>query len=980
MSKVKLNAAQKAAVEHGEGPMLIVAGAGTGKTRVIVERIGHLLGTIDGLQPERILALTFANKAADEMRQRAEERFGEQASRCRFATFHSFCYELLSKSGSTRALDKTDQWIFLRRHLEELELDYYFKTSDPGRFLADLVDFCSRCHDNLVTPAEYSAYVERLAADCAKKIGPVPPECKDEEIARQREVARVYTRLERLQEQQGLVSFGSMISRAVRLLNESPQLLEQLQEQYQFILVDEFQDTNTAQFELLVRLAGTRKNITVVGDDDQAIYRFRGASFASFQQFADRFPEHVRVVLDRNYRSSQKILTVAGAAIAFNSQDRYMPDKKLVAENDAGPGAEVWEFADDMAQAEYTAQQMEANVREGRAKSYSEFAVLYRAHRHRDRLVEALKRRGIPFAIRNLAINPHPVTRDLVAALRVIGDPLDSISLVRALADPRWKMWPELLNHYCREASTAHRGLWEVIEQEPPLQEWKQRQEFLEFRRRFRSLRDNDRLAVWFPLLAAELGIPRSAEDRSAFKTFLDFVVRWDKEKSASGLLSEFLEYFRYFEEAGGTIALGGQEAAPSGIADSEVAQQDLWEEPSEQESLGKVQLMTVHAAKGLEFERVIVLHLLRRAFPTIHRKPLIELPPALWKGPLPRGDFHVEEERRLFYVALTRARHLLILSTISNSRQKPSVFVDQLQDLPPPHLVRKRPVHAPVAAEAVPLAGSRGHGVDAGAQLAEWVAAPAARAEDELTLSVSQLDTYDQCPLKYHLSQHWKIPVPAPPPLLFGTIVHGALKEVMAAVSAGPAEISEEKTREILDRRWPLTGFPDKVQERKYRELGLQQLVGAARDFGAKGMVLLYQEKSFELRAGGFRLVGRIDQIHRLAGGGVELVEYKTGRPQTQKEADQSRQVTLYAEACRRKLGVDPTALILYNLTNQEAIATKRTGQDFLELEQTIAETARQILSGSFPAQPGYHCRFCSFRAICPAQEERNGTPAAVP
>src|SRR3990172_12258508 len=195
MNGVKLNAAQRAAVEHGEGPLLIVAGAGTGKTRVIVERVGYLLRTIEGLQPEQILALTFANKAADEMRQRAGERFGEQASRCRFSTFHSFCYELLAKTGPSRALDATDQWIFLRRHLEELELDHYFKTSEPGRFLSDLVNFCSRCHDNLVTPSEYSGYVEKLAAECAKKTGALP-ECEKEEIARQMEVARVFTLLE----------------------------------------------------------------------------------------------------------------------------------------------------------------------------------------------------------------------------------------------------------------------------------------------------------------------------------------------------------------------------------------------------------------------------------------------------------------------------------------------------------------------------------------------------------------------------------------------------------------------------------------------------------------------------------------------------------------------------------------------------------------------------------------------------------------
>ncbi|OFV99749.1 MAG: hypothetical protein A3H94_07775, partial [Acidobacteria bacterium RIFCSPLOWO2_02_FULL_60_20] len=908
MSAVELNAPQQAAVEHGQGPLLIVAGAGTGKTRVIVERVGYLLGTVEALQPEQVLALTFANKAAGEMRQRARERFGEQAGRCRFSTFHSFCYELLAETGPSRALDRIDQWIFLRRNLEALELDYYFKTSEPGRFLADLVDFASRCHDNLVTPAEYSQYIERLAADCASKAGAPSPGCDEAEIARQKEVSRVFALLEQLQEEQGLLSFGSMISRAVRLLDDSPELLRRLQQRYQYILVDEFQDTNTAQFELLVRLSGTRKNLAVVGDDDQAIYRFRGASFASFEQFAERYPEHMRIVLDRNYRSTRKILTVAGAAIASNSQDRYMPDKKLVTDNDAGPEVEVWEFADDVAQAEYTAQHIGESMHQGAVKSYSEFAVLYRAHNHRNRLVEALRRRGIPFAIRNLAVNNLSVIRDLVAALRVIGnargDPADSVSLVRVLADPRWQMGPELLRRYCREAVTQRKILWEVIEQSAPEQDWKGRQGFLEFLRRFRALAEQERLADWFPLLTAEMGLPRSLEERPAFTAFSEFVTRWDKEKCSSGLLSEFLEYFQYFEEAGGTIALGEPSEGALGAAVNSGAQQQLWaatdEAISEEANLGKVQLMTVHAAKGLEFERVIVWNLVRRAFPTTHRRPLIELPPALWKGPLPRGDFHIEEERRLFYVALTRARHSLVLSTISNPKQRPSIFLDQLQDVGPPHLVRTHPVHSPVTPPVEPVDGKAPAAADAGARLAEWVAAPVPP-EEEFTLSISQLDTYLECPLKYHFRHQWKIPVPAPPPLLFGIIVHGALKEVMAAVAQNSDGTLEEKIREILDRRWPKTGFPDPVQERKYRELGLEQLVGAAQDWGKKGIVLLYQEKSFEIRSGGCRLVGRIDQLHRIPGGGVELVEYKTGRPQTQKEADRSQQITLYARACRQ-------------------------------------------------------------------------------
>jgi ATP-dependent DNA helicase UvrD/PcrA len=978
---VKLNAQQRAAVEHGQGPLLIVAGAGTGKTRVIVERIGSLLRTVKGLEPQQILALTFTDRAAEQMRQRAAERFGEPARRCRFSTFHAFCYELLAETGPVRALDKIDEWIFLRRHLEELHLDYYFKVSDPGRFLHDLVDFCSRCHDNLVSPSEYSDYVESLAARCreAQKSGAPSPDCDPEALARQGEVARVFTVLERLQQDQGLISYGAMISRAIRLLDDSPELLARLQDQYQFVLVDEFQDVNTAQFELLVRLAGSRKNLTVVGDDDQAIYRFRGASFASFRQFAEQFPEHSRIVLDRNYRSTQKILTVAGAAIAFNSQDRYLPEKKLIAENDSGPAVEMWEFADDAAAADSTAQRIAASVREGARKSYSDFAVLYRAHLHRARLVQALRRHGVPFAIQNLAIHRLPIIRDLIACLRVIGDPADSVSLVRLLSHRRWSMSPDLLIRQCREARGRKRSLSEWIEQEGVWGAWPGRAAFLEFRNRFRAVAKVQKLVEWLPLLLTELGAPSSEDEKRALGAFSEFVSQWNREKSASGLLAEFLVYLAYFEEAGGAIVLPDE--APSrrkhtSEAGGASSQLDLWAAPPQIDDRGRVQLMTLHGAKGLEFEHVILWHLVKRAFPTSHRRPLIELPPALWKGPLPRGDFHIEEERRLFYVGLTRARNALALSTISNARQRPSLFLDELQNTPPPDLVRKRPVASPsVAIGAARAPASR---------LEQWIATPMPPATEEFTLSISQIETYLLCPLKFHFGNQWQIPVPPTPPLTFGLVMHGAIKEVVATIASRSGNLSAAGLSEILDRHWPKGGFADATQDRKYRELAGDQLAGVAKAWGGDGFDLLYQEKPFQMRVGCCRVVGRLDQLHRRAGSGVELVEYKTGSPQSQRDADRSYQITLYAEACRQVLALEPSALILYNLTNQEALRTERSGKDFLALEKIIRETAQQILAGQFPAQPGYHCRHCAFRPICPAQEEVAGeaepSPRLVP
>ena len=985
-----LNAEQRAAVEHGEGPLLIVAGAGTGKTRVIVERVGYLLRTVPGLGPKNILALTFGNKAAEEIRQRAGERFGERARGCRFSTFHAFCYQLLSEEATCIALDKFDQWIFLRRHLEILDLDYYLKVSEPGRFLGDLVDFCSRCHDNLVTPDAYAAYVEKLAADCLRssRKGPPRKECTEQELARQREVARMYARSAELEEPKHLLSFGAMISRTLALLDATPELLARLQRRYRFILVDEFQDTNLAQIELLVRLAGERKNLTVVGDDDQAIYRFRGASYASFRQFEQRFPEHQRVVLRQNYRSTQSILKVAAAA---NSKDRYQPGKRLETSNPAGRKVEVWEFPDDGQQSEFVAQEIARQVKAGEAKAYSDFAVLYRAHRYRNRLVEALRRANVPFSIRNLAIDNLPPVRDLVAYLHSVGRPKDSISLARVCSDPRWEMEASLLWEGCRLASERECSLREVIEQDGWGNQWPGKTKLLDFFSRYQKLSREQRLRSWFPSLRQELGLfgLESESYDAALEAFTAFVIQWDEEKqwdqdeSKSGLLGEFLEYFGYFEEAGGRISLPDEngQAPAGGTSSGESRQGTLWDQSADAGPLGKVQLMTVHGAKGLEFENVFVLHLLRRAFPTPNRRPLISFPDALLKGPLPQGDFHVEEERRLFYVALTRARSTLTLCTVSSKRQQPSRFLDQLREDGCPAMDWKKLMAAPSQPAGQASGQPEPSRSPCFSRIDKWVGTMKAPAAGGLTLSASGLEAYRQCPRRYQYNYVCRLPVTPSPALLFGSIMHRTVRELVSSYADDREKMDPETVEAIFSKHWSSAGFADPHQESKYKDIGREQLAGLHSSLADQPFELLHQEKGFQFHfeQGGPKLVGRIDQINRAPGEAVELIEYKTGRAKSQKEADTNLQLTLYALACRQALGLKPLSLVLYNLATQEAFRTTRGPEDFQKLQTQIRQANRDILAGRFPAFPGYHCRYCDFRLLCPAHED-TGHPVAVP
>lgn len=429
------------------------------------------------------------------------------------------------------------------------------------------------------------------------------------------------------------------------------------------------------------------------------------------------------------------------------------------------------------------------------------------------------------------------------------------------------------------------------------------------------------------------------------------FVAQWDKEKkeeSEKGLLAEFLEYFGYFEEAGGKVTMP--------------------------EEASNVQLMTVHAAKGLEFDHVFLFHLVRGAFPTRNRRPLISLPTELWKRPLLQGDFHLKEERRLFYVGLTRAKRTLTLCTISNDRQKPSPFVEELLKNNCPQLQWAMPAATPGGPPASPFQPGLPFAPRPFSRIPEWAAAPTAPDAENLSLSASGLETYLQCPLKYYYSHVWQVPVAPSAALRFGAIMHGAVKQLVDALARRPETVNAETIEAILREYWSPTGLWDPVQERKYREMGLQQLQGLWRTLSAARFDLLAQEKTFHLLWGGTRMVGRIDQINRIAEKDVELIEYKTGRPQTQREADRSRQLTIYAHACREVLGLAPVTIVLYNLSTQEALRTQRGPEDFRILEEEISQTCAGIAAGRFPPLPNYHCRYCDFRPICPAHEDSPG------
>ena len=745
-----------------------------------------------------------------------------------------------------------------------------------------------------------------------------------------------------------------------------------MRQRYRYILVDEFQDTNIAQIELLWLLAADRRNIIAVGDDDQAIYRFRGASFGSFQLFAEKFmgktfaPDHPDapvVKLVRNYRSTKRILRVAGQTIQQNA-DRVFRDKRLVTENAEGDKIRLVEFAGIEEEAHWVVEEI-AQLHE-KGSAWRDFAVLYRAHAHRDRLVARLVERGVPFVIRNLSILDSTLVRDVTAYLRLIDTPSDDVACARVLGAPAWALEPADLVRFTERTSRSRgRSLWDVLNEAQgelnfapkakrtaDLILWIQA-----LRGKAKGLTVSELLELLLPELLAGLdlvGLPPAGE-RRALERFKTFVEEWEK-KSETRRLREFVEYLDYFRQAGGQIVL------------------------PEEDTDDAVQLMTVHAAKGLEFEHVFILRLVRGAFPTWPRPKVLEFPVKLMKEALPEGDFHVQEERRLFYVALTRARKRLTLTTVVNKRSKPSAFVDDIlmePEIQKRDLVRLTPnVKLPPLAPAPETARKqlfafRQLESRAYSRVAHWAASYHPPVFEPLQLSASAMETYLRCPQKYLLQHVWGVRSGPQAALTFGNVMHTTIREFVAALKR-KRKIPFEDLAAIYQREWSTAGFQDAYQEEEYRRTGLEQLQEFHRRYLEAPADVLHQEKVFELPLEhNIVVTGRMDQINSVGPQEVEIVDYKTGKPREAKDAKHSLQLSLYALEAREVLEIEPTRLTFYNLTTNEPISVSRDEKQLKEARSTVQEVAAQIRAGQFPAAPGFYCRTCEYQPLCPAYEQ---------
>lgn len=962
MSSKKLNAEQKKAVEHDQGPLLVIAGAGTGKTTVVTERVCRLIAKCN-VSPNEILALTFTEKAAREMEERVDIALPYGYTNMWIMTFHSFCDQILHQEALHIGLEPRFQLMseaesiqFIRQRIFDFELDYFRPRGNPNKFIAAMLTHFSRLADEDVDVEKYLAYAKSL-----------PRALESQQFAAQQtlELAQAYKTYAELKASEGVMDFGDLITKALELFRTRPNVLANYQKQFRYLLVDEFQDVNFAQYQLAKILAGEKANIMATGDDDQSIYRFRGAAVSNILQFRKDYPQSQMAILTKNYRSTQTILEAAYKLICFNNPDRLEAvenfDKKLVAKT-KGQGDPVQFIHAQKAEneAEFVGREIEKLVENG--FDYGDIAILVRANNHAESFMHALARLGIPHQFLGPGkLFKEPEIINLVAYLKVLDSLEDTISLYRVLTMEHLAITERDLALILGFSKKYNLSLFEACENVGELKV---------------STKTKDKIKTIIALINSHL---KAMKTETAGQILYDFLDKTgyikallspepSLQKSAENIsrLFDKLKNYEVEHQDASVAAVVGWIDLASELGESPLAAGEDWTQ------VNAVNILTIHAAKGLEFPVVFLVNLVSERFPSRARAELIPIPTALIVETLPLGDYHLQEERRLFYVGMTRAQDRLYFTASdyygeAKRKKKLSQFI--FEALGPDALSQESKVSEQLNLMA--YANSHKQRKNQGVVLAHQVH----------YLSFSQIDAFQTCPLHYKLRHILNIPTPPSAALSFGSSLHAAMKDFYASVKAG-VRPSKKLILDSLEGNWIKLGYQNKRHgENAYK--GAEKLLTDyyKKHFRPDRLPLLLEhhfmiplerkegKKTIYLKVGG--AMDRVDET----GGGIEIIDYKTGeKVPTRAEVDKNMQLTLYALAATKLkeppfVGLKPEQikLSLFYFEEQKKITTMRTQAQLTELECELFSIKARIEASDFACSGHFYCQNnCEYAIFC--------------
>jgi DNA helicase-2/ATP-dependent DNA helicase PcrA len=969
--KKMLNNQQKQAVEYHQGPLLIIAGAGTGKTTVIINKIEDIIKN-NLAKPEEILALTFTEKAAYEMEERLDKKLPYGYFQMTIDTFHGFADQILKQeiiniglSNNYKLLTETEAIIFFKKNLFQFDLNFYQPVSNPEKFIENLINHFSRLKDENISPNEY--------LDWVKNNKELTPEEKEKYL----ELAFAYEKYQKLKIKNELFDFSDLIFYLIQLLKNRPIILKEYQKRFKFILVDEFQDTNIAQYELIKLLAPPKINpkLTVVGDDSQAIYKFRGASVSNILTFMKDYPQAKQITLLKNYRSNQEILDKSYQLIKANDPDTLEAklgiSKKLIAVEKSIPDQPIDFYLGETIEdeADFVVKKI-LELKEKYHYQYSDFAILCRANNHADPFIQTLNYKGIPYQF----LGPNmlfkqPEIKDLIAYLKIINDLSDNVSFYRVLSMNIFEIDSVDLSLFVNFSNKTNLSFFESLEiylsfyyPEYLKEEFKSYHQLIpllkkETKEKFRKI---------FELIKKHLSFIRKNTPGEILYDFLEKTgylkklinYKTDKEEKIALNITKFLQRLKIFENE-------NKENTIADVVDYLDLSLEMGESPiagiTDISTYNAVNILTVHSAKGLEFPVVFLVNLTQNRFPTRNRKETIPIPDQLIKEILPENDPHIEEERRLFYVGMTRAKDHLYLTASkfyhqNKRQQKISKFV--LETFGEDYINKKISFKEEEKKQLTFFYYQKIENEEKNpSQIKNY-------------FSYTQLESYKRCPLQYKYYYVLNLPTPPNAPSVFGETIHKTLNNFYQIYKKNK-DAGEKEILEIYFKNWKPIGFLSKQHENKYKKTGEKILLEYLKKFHNKNLDILFLEIPFKIKIKeDIFLTGKIDRIDKINENKVEIIDYKTGKKPEEKEIKKDPQLSIYALAVNKLYKKKPEDIILtyYYLEKQEKISFQKNQDDIEKITKEILQTVEEIKSNDYYPQPGKYCDFCPFRIICEA------------
>ncbi len=1044
---LELTPDQERAVTHAGGPLLVLGGAGSGKTTMLARRFAWLVAH-EHVAPESILVLTPSAASASGLRRAVEDALDRPYEELAIQTVRELCARLLREEAAEAGVDpffapvsRADRLALLLERIDDLHLRSHDIGGRPAVLLADVIDRIDRLKDGLVTAAEYATWAQALPAD---------DDAARARAAREVEFAQLYLDHDRLLAAVGALDAGELVLRAVALLREHPHVRARVAERYRHVLVDEYADLGFAA-ALLVELLGEQPDqLTVCADDDGAARRMRAAATKNVTDFEHAHPDATIVRLERSLRCPQDVLSAAHAVVAPLGGDRL----GTPLHGEPGGTVRFWHAADERAQAQAVAAEVERLVRGGCAPE--RIGVIVRSPRDEGRQIAlAFEERALALrAVGEADFFAQAEVRDVLAWLRLLADPTDAGAVVRALARP-----PVALRSVdiARVVQIARRRKLDMVSAlraatESPQLPPEAREHIHTFLRLYRETAetlDSARPDLFVHRLVDRLGLRR----QQVFSAQADVVER--------------LVNLARLGELASSYAQRAPHATPrdfaryvAAVADAGLREEDGAGAPPPD---GAVQLLALDAAAGRDLDWVFVLGLTSARMPGARLRAGETIPDGLLKealGPDDRGA-HVASMRRLAYVAMTRAARGLVLAypalSASGVAQPPSPFAEEARlalgaswevleeelfgpeealhatfsalrdelladvarvgkslgelrldtDLDVTHAVARylelvklaalieRPAGQSVAEALGPVNQRLGQALsplqrevlqtssldalllDAERDDRARAAARAARTEpslqaflprrgEGLALSASDIETYRSCPLRYKFARVLRVPQEPTLNQRFGILVHQVLERYHQS-----AEESLDELLNLLDWGWRRGGFGDSDEERQLRGKAGSALRRYHQRVVDEPVQPVWFERAFSFRMGRHTLRGRVDRVDRLADGGYELIDYKTGRPRSAAALREDVQLSLYAVGAREAWQLDATQQAYLYVLDDEKVRVPSSEIDASWIADTVEEVGGGILAQDFEPTPSYTvCSMCDYRIACPAAE----------